>query len=405
MTCSVCKEKYDIECLNIGEKRFRLMENEHKSKWMCQACKCKQPKLDNQNTPLRGPHASYIEQNTVVENPCDQIEYNHNNAKVHLTPSDRNNITVRKRTMNTLNDTSTSEELSLLGDTIESEKNCTDLLKNLNEVIIQRLKDNNQLIIQELKNTIQSEIKRAVSQLREETKEKTDALAKQTAQINEDLKVINIEIKNLKTENERLKKELIHISTKGIPIKTTCTEINDKKIVLYGFPEYHKEPEYNLHNRLIEFFRDTMNINLMGYIENLYRIGKYTNNNRPLVIELLSKRMAKYILNNVQCLQGSRLFITTFLDDKARKERRLLREEMMKARNKGMYAVIRNNELIIENNNINKITEVRKNHNNRSTSPEPKEYQRMNHSRNEDNHPETSTTAQNHSFRKHRPTL
>lgn len=134
-----------------------------------------------------------------------------------------------------------------------------------------------------------------------------------------------------------------------------------KKIVLFGFPEYYKEPESVLYNRINETFRDILGVDLVGYIEATYRIGKYNDNkNRPLVIELLSKRMAKYITENSKYFQGTQISISDFLDENARKTRRYMREEMLKARRKGLHAVIRNNQLYIEGKNTN----LRNEHNN-----------------------------------------
>lgn len=91
-----------------------------------------------------------------------------------------------------------------------------------------------------------------------------------------------------------------------------------------------------------------MHVDLTGYIEETYRIGRNELKNRPLVIELISKRMVKHIKENRNYFQGTGLYLTDFLDKKAQKERFLLREEMIKARKKGLHAVIRNNQLLVE---------------------------------------------------------
>ncbi|CAB3255402.1 unnamed protein product [Arctia plantaginis] len=111
-----------------------------------------------------------------------------------------------------------------------------------------------------------------------------------------------------------------------------------------------------------------MQINILGYIEDLHRIGKNTNNHRPLVIELLSKRIAKFITANRQCLQGTRIYISEFLDDIALKKRHLLRAEMIKARNRGQNAIIKNNQLLIEGNKVTIEDEENNTHNNYQTT-------------------------------------
>lgn len=52
LTCSLCKEKYDIKCGSVGEKRFYLMTIEDKKRWKCQTCICKIPKSGNINTRI-----------------------------------------------------------------------------------------------------------------------------------------------------------------------------------------------------------------------------------------------------------------------------------------------------------------------------------------------------------------
>ncbi|CAB3252345.1 unnamed protein product [Arctia plantaginis] len=93
-------------------------------------------------------------------------------------------------------------------------------------------------------------------------------------------------------------------------------------------------------------------------------MGRNTSaKSRPLVIELIIKRMVKYLLKNSQCFQGTGLFIAEFLDNTVRKERAQLREELFAARQKGLRAIIRNKQLYIKgklthpnnfNNNTNK---------------------------------------------------
>lgn len=172
-----------------------------------------------------------------------------------------------------------------------------------------------------------------------------------------------------------------------------CTENNCKKIVLYGFPEYYKEPDYDQQCRLIDICYEKLNIDLTGYIEETYRLGRNYNRNRPLVIELISKRMAKYIVENKHCLQGTRLFLSEFLDENERMERKEMREEMLRARKKGLYAIIRNNQLFIEG----KRTEMQKEQPDTDTNNQQFERHQTQYNVNEG--------SNNRSFRNPRPTI
>ncbi|KAL4718826.1 hypothetical protein ACJJTC_018417 [Scirpophaga incertulas] len=116
---------------------------------------------------------------------------------------------------------------------------------------------------------------------------------------------------------------------------------NNKNIVLYLLSELYKENEQELHYRLVEIFRDILHVDLTNYIEESRRLGKFNNRyTRPQVIELLSKRMQKYILEKRVLLPRHGLSVSELLDKKGRENRKLMREEMPKARGNGLHAVI-----------------------------------------------------------------
>lgn len=314
------------------------MSADHKKAWKCQECFCKIPKTGNTGTPIR--------QCTLQTN-----------ASKETKPTEINNVTLRNKTakQSQINETLSSEDMSLLGDTISYVENQeftrqTELtLQNLSEIISQKLKENNKHIISELQTTIQTEICKAISKLKEEVKKDTNTLYELNNQTKTEIQRINSKIQELTLENAKLKNEMQELSLKITAPSLNCkTENTENKIVLYGLDEYYEESEYDLHYRVTDIFREQLNIDITGYIEETYRIGKTSKFNRPLVIELLSKRMTKFILNNKQYLQGTRLAISEYLDEKSRKERNTMREEMMAARKKGLYAIIRNNQLIIE---------------------------------------------------------
>lgn len=54
LACCLCAGAYDIECINYSYKLFSLMSKEKKDNWQCPACKSKQRKIDNTNTPVQG---------------------------------------------------------------------------------------------------------------------------------------------------------------------------------------------------------------------------------------------------------------------------------------------------------------------------------------------------------------
>lgn len=371
LTCLQCINTYDLECANVPSKRFyNTMTSEHKKKWKCQSC-CKISKIGNTDSPMR------LRDREIAQQQAPQ--------------TGKSNI-ITKQTGIILNDTtSSSDDLSILGDTINPEKVESTLktnyeteltLQNLSEIISLRLKENNKSIISELQNTIQIEINKAIKQIKEET----CTLFEQNEQRKEDIGLINSEIEDMKRENEKLKMEIKQLERKITTTGINYTpESNKKKIVIYGLVEYNKEPEYHLYNRLVDIFRDICNVDLSGYIEETYRIGKFKNNTRPLVIELITKRMTRYLLENRDYFQGTGLSISDFLDQNARRDRQVMRDEMLAARKKGLHAVIRNNELYIEGKIIKKNEAYETsfpNINNHSSTPNRHEEREINSFRN-----------------------
>lgn len=337
LTCVLCKCRYDLECAGVSKDHYiKVMTLEHRKSWKCQTCVCKIPKTDNSDTPVRS-----------ARDP----EY----TQYPITPIEGINITMRKTIMNPSEATPCSDSLSFIGDTQQTQESIEIFkdtqtqvsMQSLSELIVLRLKENNKSIIEELQTTIQTEIKKAITEITQDFELKISDLTMKNNDRKLEIEKINIKLENLCVENEALKKEIRDLSIHSSqPLH--APEINHKKIVLYGLAEYYREPQNELYNRLIELFRDIANMDLSGYIEDMNRVGRKGSKNRPLIIELLSKSMTKYILNNSQCFKGTGLFVSEFLDATARKERAQLREELLKARKNGLYAVIRNNKLYID---------------------------------------------------------
>lgn len=318
------------------------MTPEQKILWKCQTCRSKVPKTGNLNTPIRKL------EHKLIKPP---------NPPVEKTNTPENNITIRKKPNNSSFNMTLSDDSSLLGDTLCSEDKekyipTNPSLQSLSELIMQKLKENNKFIISEIKSTIEDEIKKAIFKLKEELEGRTNALSKQNEERTLEIKNIYKKIEALNIQNETLKAEIKELQAMKTTSEPKHTENNSKKIVIYGFSERHNESEWELHSRLIDMFHEILNVDLTGYIEEIYRIGRKNTKNRPLVIEFLSKRMSKYIIENGNYFQGTGIFITEFLNENARKHRNLLREEMIKARINGQYAIIRNNRLFIDGKQV-----------------------------------------------------
>jgi hypothetical protein len=332
MVCCFCSLKYDLECANVSFGRYRVMETDTKNSWKCPECWSKEPKANNTNTPIK---------TTVCE----------------LTTDPDMNVTTRNKTKSSRYDnTLSTDDLSILGDTMtqlespKTNKQAEITLESLSYLISEKLKENNKNIIKQLQNTIQEEINKTLLCLKQETNE----LNKQNMQRKYEIEELSNEIGKLKLEKERIQEEITDIRQKYFNMKGyDKIEDNTRKFVLYGIEEYLHEPEHSLHLRIIDIFREELQIDLLGYIEETRRIGKYQGKCRPLVVELISKRMVKYLIGKARNMRGTGVSMSPLLDEKARKERKLLRDEMLTARNKGLHAIIRNNELYIQGKKIN----------------------------------------------------
>lgn len=53
LQCSTCHQRYDLMCSNVTNNTFKSMKVSDKATWNCQDCRCKLPKTNNTDTPVR----------------------------------------------------------------------------------------------------------------------------------------------------------------------------------------------------------------------------------------------------------------------------------------------------------------------------------------------------------------
>lgn len=363
LSCVSCYCKYDLECANMSSSRFYsfyMTNPERKSAWICQTCKCNMPKTDNTNTPIRSR------------------DFNYNSKLTDMDKSPmENNITIRRKPATSINDSTTScADLSILGDTI-NENNSPSASSSmpkphiqpqinvipvehleclLNKNLDKKLEDFKKSLISELRTTISSEVSKAINNLRSEMLHNMTTLTEEQKTMKENINKINTKIDQLENENLQLKREIENLQNKTIPNfeesvapkRETNKKENGKKIVLYGLAENHWESEVDLQNRVLNVFRQIMDVNLYGYIEEVARMGrKGKGSRRPLTIELLSKSMTRYLLQNSSSFKNTGLAISEYLDQESLKQRRQLWKSLIEARQNGQHAIIQNNILII----------------------------------------------------------
>lgn len=312
LRCVACKGRYHYACLNMTSAYYLGHKAELARAWRCHSCENITRRNRNDNTPIRKQFQPSLDDTTmsIDDNPQPKS----------LSPIETTSITIKQNNYPTL------DEFAKLLDI--------------------KLENNKKSILIDLKNTIESEINKAIYKLKQEVNLQNNELKTGQENIKKDITKINGIIENLESENEKLKLQLLEIKNQE---RHSDTENNyNKKIVLYGFAEHYREPEHELYNRVTHVFQEVLNINLFGYIEDARRIGNYRpRQQRPLIVELISKKMTKYIIQNSKYFRGTGLGISEYLDKRTLQIKKDLRDGLRTARQSGHHAIIRNNKLIV----------------------------------------------------------
>ncbi|KOB71248.1 putative endonuclease-reverse transcriptase [Operophtera brumata] len=195
-----------------------------------------------------------------------------------------------------------------------------NLRQLLDTKLEEKLENHKCSIITEIRAAFKSEISKAVENLKQEITQNTDTLHREQINIKEDISNLDDKIEKLETENSKLKIELQKLHKYDDKIIET-KEDNCKKIVIYGLDEYNNENESEQEKQLLYMFSDVMCTDLTGYIEEINRMGKY-GRRRPILLELISKRMTKYIWNNARRFRSTGVYVTEFLAGQALEDKR-----------------------------------------------------------------------------------
>lgn len=359
LMCCLCEQIYDIECANVSEKRFmNTMTVEHKKHWKCPLCCSKTPKQSNLNTPIR----QNCEEKDSDINFC-QTNVNARQKRRHaISPVCDESISSLQGHTVVLEDS--SEVLNLQNIIIPTTTHLPStvdekILHHINVIIQQNLQQNNESIVLAIRTTIQKEIENALKNLKLEMKQnmdhiqtKHDSIEANIHSLEQKIKLLQSEWAKLREETVELRQEIQNLKLNDLPRVENSEESNRKSIVLHGLNLNYWESEDELIQRVSYIFHDILNINMQQYIEEItYTAKKWYRG--PLKIELSSKRMRKYILENSMYFREAGLSVSEYLSDTALKERRRLKEVLLIARKNGQHAIIRNNKLIVNGKESN----------------------------------------------------
>ncbi|XP_061725465.1 uncharacterized protein LOC133531335 [Cydia pomonella] len=315
LICVTCKRPYHYKCFNITTAAFMARNYAIRHDFRCLLCTNITSRRKNDNTPARGQLSSTLQDQDHTNMSLDNVSIN-----------DETNLN--------------------LGDTIGSPQQIQNSQPITLDQISSLLKNNNTFILTDFKKMLHTEITAAIEGLKTEFTNKHTQLTSQQESMMQQINEANSKIDSLQRENQQIKTQLAQVQMRSNPVENPEIIKNQKKFIVYGLDEYYGEKESDLYPRLNNMFCDILNVNINSYIESAQRIGK-KGNRRPLLIELISKRMKAYILENSRAFRNTGYAVSDVLDNEALIIRRDLRDQLRRARESGKHAVIRNNRLFI----------------------------------------------------------
>lgn len=335
----------------------------------------------------------------------------------------------KKNECNTKLDESYTSEVSVLGDTLPDESlnlsgtvpqgmlspgNNVICIEQFEKLLDRKLDHYKIALVSEIKMAIMSEITTEISQMKLDITQNSNIFSTEQKNLKDEIDRMNNQICNLNAQNQQIQKELKEVQEKiKYPnewkqtehLQTMASTENCKKIIIFGLIEHYWETEHNLYDRVIHIFQDILNVNIAGYIEDLKRIGR-KGPKRPIVVELLSKKMAKHLIQNGHFFKNTGLGISEFLDDKSLQEKRRIREVLLDARRNGHHAIFKDNILLIdgkihEGHSNNKTTVALRNPSQESTNNHNGNVTEQNNENNEQNNTIEQNTTHSQDQRKH----
>lgn len=304
LACSSCHGTYHYRCLNmttayyVENKQFLLHS------WCCPNCENITKRNRNDDTPTRKQNQHQCQLNDTNMSVDDYIHHDNKIGETLTSNMQSKEITSPRSNIEIIT-------LDKIGQLLD---------KKLDEKLERQRKS----IITELRQTMESQITIAINKLTQQMTTSIDTLNMEQTQIKNNINNIDEKIELLETENKVLKNEIekLQYSTKNTTIRSPEMEQkHENKLVIYGLNENYDEQQHVLEHRVISLFLQCMNVDLTGYIEEIFRMGK-RGYRRPIQIELISKRMTKYLLNNARRLKSTGIYVSEFLNKNTLEEKR-----------------------------------------------------------------------------------
>lgn len=173
----------------------------------------------------------------------------------------------------------------------------------------------------------------------------TKIMEKQTHTIIERLNKMELEIKPLQEENQRLKEKVGSLEN-----KIKVFERNEKRnnFIVYGIPE-NRDSEEQLITKIINILKNDLNINLeKSEVVTAYRLGKYVmNKNRPILVKIVTIWKKNEIMRHKKNLKNG-VRISEDFPKEILIKRQELQEDLKREREKGNIAFLKYDKIVIK---------------------------------------------------------
>ncbi|XP_052752645.1 uncharacterized protein LOC128201152 [Galleria mellonella] len=249
LKCHTCRDIYDLSCANVSEKRFNNnMTKEHKQAWVCPACRNKQPKGDNTNTPIRQGNLGNLNKSSDSED--SQSSY----------------VTQRKKQSTSLYSHSEDELRRLIKSEMRASlrEELPDLIRPMLEKELYPLKER----LQDLQNTVQY-------------------ISNQYEDLNKTISTLSSDYNKMKCQCDNLESTVLSLTER---INTIDQNLRDSNIEIQGVPESKTENPLSIIKKIAE----TVSYNLSDTdVLNCTRVASMNRNSkrpRAIIAKLRSTR-------------------------------------------------------------------------------------------------------------------
>lgn len=171
--------------------------------------------------------------------------------------------------------------------------------------------------------------------------------------IEEKLDGFQVEILNLKKENQELKQQnkklLDKLEYQDSRIEILEKQERKKNIVIYGINETTDETDTNVKEKIAEVMKKMeIPIDIKEDIVEVTRLGMpMTNRVRPIRVELKKNNTKEEIMRKTKKLKGSTIYVNEDFPKEIQIQRKALIQHLKEARANGDKAILKYNKLII----------------------------------------------------------